>query len=83
MSTSGNNLAVPGEARKSSMKKSLSVDQGPSSSLAVKGLGKRQKSFVQFDDNAVVIDDEAAKGAANTNKEGKKGTQNFQRLSYF
>ena len=37
---------------KSALKKSSTVDEEPR-----KGLGKRQKSFVQFDDNAVVIDD--------------------------
>ena len=64
-------LAVPQEVKKSALKKTSSVDQG--SSLAVKGLGKRQKSFVQFDDKAVVIEDAASGGVANTNEKEKKG----------
>ena len=56
-------LSVPQEVKKSSLKKASSTDQGQGSTLAVKGLGKRQKSFVQFDDNAVVIDDGASGGA--------------------
>ena len=57
MSHTGHNdshmLAVPQEVKKSALKKTSSVEGG--SSLAVKGLGQRQKSFVQFDDTAVVI----------------------------
>ena len=52
------------------------VDQGQGgqgSSLAVKGLGKRQKSFVQFDDNAVVIDDGVGGDAAKGKEKEKKG----------
>eukprot|EP00092_Neocalanus_flemingeri_P036369 GFUD01039595.1.p1 GENE.GFUD01039595.1~~GFUD01039595.1.p1 ORF type:complete len:108 (-),score=40.98 GFUD01039595.1:39-362(-) len=48
-------LGLPQETKKSSLKKSSSVDQG--SGLTVQGLGARQKSFVQFDDKPVVIED--------------------------
>ena len=69
-------LSVPQEVKKSSLKKTSSIEQGQGgqgSSLAVKGLGKRQKSFVQFDDNAVVIDDGAGGGAAKGKEKEKKG----------
>ena len=63
-------LEVPQERKKSALKKTSSVEQG--SGLAVKGLGKRQKSFVQFDDNTVVIEDAAGDGVANTDKDDHK-----------
>ena len=70
-------LSVPHKVKKSSLKTTSSIEQGQGgqgSSLAVKGLGKRQKSFVQFDDNAVVIDDGASGGAAKGKEKEKKGT---------
>ena len=72
-------LSVPQEVKKSSLKKTSPIEQGQGgqgSSLAVKGLGKRQKSFVQFDDNAVVIDDWVSGGAAKEKEKEKKGTGN-------
>ena len=73
--TPSNLLSVQQEVKKSSLKKASSTDQGgQGSSLAVKGLGKRQKSFVQFDDNAVVIDDGVSRGAAKGKEKEKKGT---------
>merc|ERR1712168_122894 len=64
-------LGVTKEPKKSALKKSssCSVDVEQKTSLAVKGLGKRQKSFVQFDDNDIVIDD-VAQEPADDNTEG-------------
>merc|ERR1712215_476158 len=50
-----NLLQVPQEPKKSALKKSATGDG--SSHLEVRGLGKRQKSFVQFDNTTVVIED--------------------------
>ena len=72
-------LSVPQYVKKSSLKKTSSIEQGQGgqgSSLTVKGLGKRQKSFVQFDDNAVVIDDGVSVGADKGKEKEKKGTCN-------
>ena len=63
------------EPRKSALKKSSSyaVEEEQKTSLAVKGLGKRQKSFVQFDENAVVIDDGAHEPPDNNIAGGTQG----------
>ena len=74
-------LSVPEEKRKSSLKKT-STDQ-TSSNLAVKGLGKRQKSFVQFDDNAIVINDDENQSTKGREKDGEKGRQNLKICSSY
>merc|ERR1711936_1493711 len=79
MSNTDRNMPLTqGDTKKSALKKSATVDG--SSLLSVGGLGKRQKSFVQFDDNTVVIEDKDGdnKGkeepkTENKNKEPTKG----------
>eukprot|EP00092_Neocalanus_flemingeri_P034302 GFUD01037305.1.p1 GENE.GFUD01037305.1~~GFUD01037305.1.p1 ORF type:complete len:117 (-),score=47.85 GFUD01037305.1:96-446(-) len=63
-------LGLPQETKKSSLKKSSSVDQG--SGLAVQGLGARQKSFVQFDDKPVVIEDAGGDAVDKKDKKDKE-----------
>merc|ERR1711915_367926 len=73
-------LSVPEEKRKSSLKKT-STDQ-TISNLAVKGLGKRQKSFVQFDDNAVIINDDEKQSTKGKEKEGPKDNSSSSEKSH-